>query len=299
MARFCSECGSPLSDDAKFCNNCGAPCTPPETPTPARQPIPPAYQPVSQPGPYYERNPYNPAPAAPYYNAPQAQPPVPQKSKKGLIIALIAVAVVLIAGVVLLIVLKPFGGKSDSGKDTEATTATTATEKPVAPTQPATDAPTEPATAAPTTGKGGASIQDVLDQLTQLEMSPDPDFNDDLALLYEYQYADDSDLREDMYEMIVGYYGEGEDSLWSIVTGVYGTIINWKVEITDVYPCTGEELSDMIDDLISFGCKVDAIQEIVKADYTQIVTGSEYSDEGYYYLAFIKADGKWYYSYYL
>lgn len=298
MARFCSTCGSQLPDDAKFCNNCGAPCKSPDAPPPAQQQVPPAYQQVSQPDRYYQQDPYAPAPAAPYYGAPQTPPPAQGKSKKGLIIALIAVGVVLIAGVVLLIVLNPFGKKDDGRKDTEPTTATTATEAPTRPSE--TSAPTEPApTIAPTIAKGGASMQDVLDRLMGLEMSPDPDVNVDLALLYEYQYADDSDLREELYEEIADFYGEGEDSLWSIVTGVYGTIINWKVEITDVYPCTGDEYSEMIDDLISYGCKVSAIEEIVKADYTISVTGSEYSDEDYYYLAFIKADGKWYYSYYL
>ncbi|MBO4212705.1 MAG: zinc ribbon domain-containing protein, partial [Clostridia bacterium] len=42
MARFCSNCGTQLSDDAKFCRNCG-------TPVNQAQPAPrPAPQPESQ-----------------------------------------------------------------------------------------------------------------------------------------------------------------------------------------------------------------------------------------------------------
>ena len=36
MARFCSNCGEQLVDDAKFCEKCGTPCTEENSDTPAQ-----------------------------------------------------------------------------------------------------------------------------------------------------------------------------------------------------------------------------------------------------------------------
>lgn len=111
MAKFCKYCGSPLDGDMKFCGACGA-----QIPIPAQSAQPPQPTPVD-----YTYAP----PAAPPYSAPQpAQPygyapakPAPKKSKKGLIIGLIAGAVVLIGAVVFFIFFNPFASGGNDSPD--------------------------------------------------------------------------------------------------------------------------------------------------------------------------------------
>ena len=144
MSKFCYHCGNALQDEAKFCPECGTPCAEDEAPQAQPQPVPPyaqqpvqgyAQQPIQQqaPGaqmvpregavvPYAQRagqlyvqpaSPYSGAPQNGYYNG----YPAPKKSRKGLIITLSIIGAVLIAGIVLLIVLNPFGGGSGSPDD--------------------------------------------------------------------------------------------------------------------------------------------------------------------------------------
>ena len=94
----CTQCGSPLSEGSLFCQACGSPVKeqppvqPAQAPPPAApaQPQPIYQQPPTQP---YAQQPY----APPYTGAPQTK-----KKRTGLIIGIIAGAVVLIGAVVAL-----------------------------------------------------------------------------------------------------------------------------------------------------------------------------------------------------
>ena len=91
MAKFCVNCGSPLTDGAAFCMKCGASVPKEAAPQPAAQPQPqPAPQPQPQPAPQ------------PQYNYVQAQP-APKAKSNGNALKIIN-AVLLLAVLALIIV---------------------------------------------------------------------------------------------------------------------------------------------------------------------------------------------------
>ena len=94
----CSQCGAPLPEGSRFCQTCGAPVNQQpaanaQTPQGAVPPQQPAYQQPQQP-------PYPPYTQQPYGTPPYPGPP--KKKKTGLIIGLIAGAVILIGAAVAL-----------------------------------------------------------------------------------------------------------------------------------------------------------------------------------------------------
>ena len=114
--KFCSNCGTPNSEEAKFCVSCGTPAAAPQPvqpPTaPMEQPMQPQPQPFPQaPQPYQQAQPY----AQPYPMAP-APPPAPAKKKKrtGLIV------LGALGGFVLLIVIIVIAAASSLNKAANA-----------------------------------------------------------------------------------------------------------------------------------------------------------------------------------
>lgn len=102
MARFCGECGSPLTDDARFCPECGAPVEQPQVQVPAEPENvrPAAVETAAQPEPQAPPEPF--APAAP--QVPRVKKPLP----KWVIPTGIAVVVVIVALVATSLILKSF-----------------------------------------------------------------------------------------------------------------------------------------------------------------------------------------------
>ena len=334
MARFCSECGAQISENARFCKNCGTPCVqeepvqaqptytePAPAPAPEAQPKPPVefaygkgkqeepayrqdYQPAAQSDPSRWQDSYNAAPASPYYGAPQ--PPAPKKNKNGLIIALIAIAVLLAAGIVVLIILNPFADKSDANKNADSTASQTVTEATAAPTQPEdTTAPTQPLETADPIGsvstalrKGGAeSVQAVLDRLVEIDTSEQPDIDSFLELVYEYQFTTDSELREEISEYVADYYDSyGDSNPRAEFEAEYGSGAKAFVTITSSVTLTGEDLNEVLDVLRDNDCEIDQIEEVVYVTYTIGVVGSTSNDGDEFELVLVKANGKWYYS---
>lgn len=113
MARFCTKCGSMLTEQAKFCENCGASCAPDAAlPVQSDQvPMMPEAQP--QYGAYQQ----------PQYQPTQYQqlayPLQPdRKSHLGLGIAIVVIPLVLIAAaIVLFIIFNPFKGSGSSSPE--------------------------------------------------------------------------------------------------------------------------------------------------------------------------------------
>ncbi|MBQ7247376.1 MAG: zinc ribbon domain-containing protein [Lachnospiraceae bacterium] len=117
---FCPNCGAEITSPAKFCPKCGSPIAAPQSaPAPAPQPQPtPAPQPQPTPAPQPQPTPapgqFQGQPAPGQFQG-QPAPAAKPKSKKGLIIGICA-AVAVVAAIVVLIVLDPFGGtKLDLG----------------------------------------------------------------------------------------------------------------------------------------------------------------------------------------
>ncbi len=123
MAKFCGQCGAPIEEGKPFCIGCGAPTG--EVPAQVSDPEATVYIDNSQqaaPAPQQE---YAPAPQQEYVPAPQSpngfegayQAPAyaapEKKSKKGLIIGLIAGGVALVATFVLLWIFVFSGGGAD------------------------------------------------------------------------------------------------------------------------------------------------------------------------------------------
>lgn len=100
---FCSKCGSQSDEGAQFCMSCGNPLAPAPVAAPAEQvtaPVSDTFAPAPQPASYAA-----PAPAPGSYVPPVVPPgtapgiaasPAPKKSKTGLIITLVIVAVVVL-----------------------------------------------------------------------------------------------------------------------------------------------------------------------------------------------------------
>ncbi len=114
----CSQCGSPIVEGSRFCQKCGAPVqelpnAPAQAPQTAPSPQPLNFQQPQQP-------PYQPYAQQPYAQQPYGAPPYPgafppKKKKTGLIIGIIAGAVVLI-GAALALYLFVFSGTSVTGQ---------------------------------------------------------------------------------------------------------------------------------------------------------------------------------------
>lgn len=102
---FCTKCGKPNDDDATFCEYCGASISAPmQTDAPAAVP-PPTY-----PTPTYQTPPYPSAYAV----------PAPRKGRKGVVIAIVAVVMLLAvaAGLYFFVLRDKIGGGQISGPPT-------------------------------------------------------------------------------------------------------------------------------------------------------------------------------------
>lgn len=234
-AKFCPECGTPcLTEQAPAPQTTtqptpqpvpqhvpAAPTAPRDDPYPKyaaplnAQPQQPAY---AQPDQYSK--PQQPAYAQPDQYAPPQQyaapygapqggfapaPPAPKKSKTGLIITLSVVAALLIAGVVLFIIFKPFGGGSGSGT--------------------------------------ANSPEEVLD--TMIESSYTDKISSDrfLSIIFEYSFFKDQEDKQELRELVTdnlddpdfikGFKDRYGDDF--IVTG----------KITDSETLTGEDLQEV------------------------------------------------------
>ena len=138
MAKFCTNCGAPLSEDAKFCEECGTPVEQepqgnqgnqkPLNGPGAQVPPRPQYGNGSQvpPGSQMNQGPL-PQPGPQGYPGPQYQPKPPKKSKTGLIVGLIIAAGAAVA--LILFLLSPFG-KNLIAKITNRPAATSAISAP-------------------------------------------------------------------------------------------------------------------------------------------------------------------------
>ena len=138
MAKFCTNCGAPLSEDAKFCEECGTPVEQepqgnqgnqkPLNGPGAQVPPRPQYGNGSQVPPGSQMN-QGPLPqlGPQGYPGPQYQPKPPKKSKTGLIVGLIIAAGAAVA--LILFLLSPFG-KNLIAKITNRPAATSAISAP-------------------------------------------------------------------------------------------------------------------------------------------------------------------------
>ena len=202
MARFCTNCGNPLEDDAIFCDNCGArlnaqpnPRPGPPNPQPQQQNDQPPRQ-YQQPAQQYQQPPQQyqqppqpqyqqPQPYAAYHQVGMTPPPVsptpaqPRKKKTGLVVGLILGFLLLAAAaVVAFLLLRP--KTPPEAPETTAplpTTAALTTEQTQAPTEapteaPTTTAPTEAPTEAPTTA---APTEAPTETPTETAKQPSPD----------------------------------------------------------------------------------------------------------------------------
>lgn len=102
---FCTKCGKPNDDDATFCEYCGAPIS-----APVQTDASAAVQPPTYPTPTYQTPPYPPAYAV----------PAPRKGRKGVVIAIVAVVVLLTvaAGLYFFVLRDKSGGGQISGPPT-------------------------------------------------------------------------------------------------------------------------------------------------------------------------------------
>ena len=168
MAKFCAYCGKPMADADVFCANCGKRVSAPPAPQPAQpaqpaQPTPPAapQQPPQgawqTPQPQWPQQPPQPPQPAPQWQ--QAAPPQPPRSggahakpgkrSAGLLIGIIAGAVVIVAVLLGGFVWPGFFKSKGGGPETpenptvEETEAPEATETP-APRETEKPDPTEP-----------------------------------------------------------------------------------------------------------------------------------------------------------
>jgi len=265
MAKFCKHCGSPLEEDMIFCDNCGArqrvnPAQPAEStsdapahtihPTQADISTPPTAA-YSVPQPTYG---YNSQPAQPYGQAPVQ--PEPKKSKKGLIIGLIAGAVVLIGAAVFFIFFNPFIGGSSTDD----------------------------------------SLVSVVKIMADSVYSEDYSAYDLMEVLYEYNYAPDEStkkaIKEAVTETVDDRYQYQE--IYNEINGDFKTdvVIAEKNTLTgDDYDNFVKDLNESVD--YPTGSIQQAIKAKIKVTFTGIDNGTEVTKE-YDTVYFVKVDGKWY-----
>ena len=265
MSKFCTGCGTALSDDDAFCPNCGTPSeggTPPapqpvlgpadpQVQMPGAQPVPaPAEQPVYQPiqQPYSYTAPMNTAP-------PAAAAP---KSKKKLIIILSIAAALIIAGVILLIVLLPGGGDKSSSSSGSS-------------------------------GDNGAitsSPENAVNQMAAAINAPNAANEDVAKILFEYHYAKDDSVKQDA----VSYAGI------DYIRSSFGDDFKVTITITGTEMISETELESAKSYLAEYCTDTDSIEAIARVSADQTVAGSLHtsSDTRDHYC--IKIGGKWYVS---
>ena len=111
MAKFCSNCGSPVESGAKFCASCGSPLRAAQQPAPAPEPVPaqqpvPAQKPIPVQKPAPAQQPVlaqKPAPVQQPVPAPQPKP----KSKSGGRIATSVICLLLSAAILIVAFWQP------------------------------------------------------------------------------------------------------------------------------------------------------------------------------------------------
>lgn len=110
---FCTNCGAQLPDGTQFCTQCGMSVKDASQSESATAPAP---APVPEPTP-------TPAPAPASSVAPAAATPASASKRKGVWIAVIIVAAVIIVGALIMLLANPFATSADSNKEApEATT---------------------------------------------------------------------------------------------------------------------------------------------------------------------------------
>ena len=237
----------------------------------------------------------------PYYAVPQAPGAPEEKSHLGLGIAITVITVLLIAAaIVVFFIWKPFDKKDDASGDVTPTTATEATlpGETEAPST-ATDAPTEAPTAAPTdtpastdslTAADEAEIRQKFSTIVDYGYSlTKADVGSYLAMTFDYVFAKDASIRQDMYDSLQEYFFDDIDEL----SEQYGTDYVLSCDVTSIEPYsvedTASELEYYADDV-----DVSRVEMIVKVHASVTITGSLGSDTEGWGWTFIKVDGAWY-----
>ena len=284
MAKFCSECGSSLPENAKFCNTCGTPCeefvhpvlqdesvTIPlqEEPTaeapflqpgvaqppyqqPTYQPLQapqPTYQPISQPRP----QPVYATPTVPQTQAEYVAPGTPDTKKSHLALGIIITVVTLlfIAGIVVFFILDPFHWF------------------------------------------GGRSPQDLMDQDDKLYYNTD-DFDVDAYMsLY---YGDNFYLTDEEKADLREYYIDEQKSDREYYKEEYGDDVTFSTKVGDYMTLSSDEMDRAIEYYSDppEGFDRVKIEEIRRAEVSYTITGSLDSYDTTATVDFVKVDGKWY-----
>ena len=278
MAKFCSECGSKIGDNAKFCENCGTPCEPAvnaSQPQPIPQPVQPpqqsqpwnqpqqppqwqppqqAYQPIQQAAPQrYYAVPGNTG-AHPYpYAAPDAPGASDKKSHLGLGIGVVVGLVLLIAAVVVvLVVIRPFGSSSGNG-----------------------------------------SPEALLKQMDEKYYNTDdPDIDQMMSMFYHYHFLMNDDEKQSEHDGIARSHKE----MRAYYLEQYGDDMTVSSKITDSRTLSEDEMKSLY---FYTGASYDepipvVADEIREIHAEQTITGSKRTQTVKLTFECIKRDGEWY-----
>ena len=283
MAKFCSNCGYPISEDVTFCGVCGQPCNagPVNAQPPAQPPVQPAQsqwpQPNVQPSPPQQTPPGSGAPPfagasggayrqgmaqgpaannaqygqGQYYGYPQnnqTAAAIAPKSKKSILPLVIILAVVgaAVIGVILLVI---FGGSDSS------------------------------------------AAKRVMNNYVKYYVTDDYNAQKYLDLIYEYNFCTDPDYRQDLFDEAVDYIGSGD--AYEELRDAYGADAEVELEVLYANELTGGDFQDVIEEL-SDTCSTGKINKMIKARVKETVTRSTRSKSFTEDVYVIKAGGKWY-----
>ena len=290
MARFCSECGSQLSDDARFCNNCGTPCVQadPAPQSSAYREEPTAQAPYLQPGPQPMQQPMYQQPAyqQPNYQQPiQQQPsyqPVSQPRPQPRYAAPVAGAQQPYAQYVPLNTPEQ---KSHMGLGIGVTVAIVIGAILII-TGIVLFIVFNPF------GWGGMSKDALVEKLICAHLTDKYDADDILDNVYEYQFSksesEKQDLREDVERYTIASAGDIEE-----LKEVFGKDYTVSVTNSDTQTLSGGSYDDFIASCAEKYSK--GIDELVRVNFEYTIKGSEGSEQDSSIVVLCKAGGKWYY----
>lgn len=287
MSKFCTNCGSPLSENTRFCGNCGAPVfDQPAAPAPPEpmtvyagpdyfrrenvQPTSQTYQPVESVQPTPQTN----QPVQPAYQPTQPVTPQPEKkSRKGLIIAICVIAFVLVAAVAVTLIVfgdRIFGSKK-GGSDPSSTDATETV---------------------PDQDNSASTAKDALSKM--LEATTQLDFKSLLDYSYEANFSKqvtDKD-REDMISQMEKELA-GDDAKQFI--DLYKTMMkNTKIDVTGDKTLSDSELKQLKEDLSADYTDTDKITEAHTLTCKMMLPLLGETEDVEMEATAVKVDGKWY-----